>query len=180
MNDHEHPESRRSADEERLPPAARVRDEDLEPFAALRYIARLFKVLATILVILLVAEIALGLMQAGTGALVNLLVSATRLLVFAGLLWGAGDIALMLIESNHDLRATRILVARLYNQVARLSGAPANRGAGEMRRDRGEADRPAGEVRSGAGETASELRSGTGETARELRRGSSGGEAEGR
>lgn len=109
-------------EEERLPPEARVRDEDLEPFAALRYIASLFKILAILLLVLLVAEVVLGLVQVGAGALPNLLVEATRILVFAGLLWGAGDLALMLIETNHDLRATRILVARLNNQIQRLGG----------------------------------------------------------
>lgn len=115
-------EKRHREAEDRLPAEARVREEDLEPFAALRYIAWLFKMLAILLLLLLVAEVALGLVQAGTGALVNLLVEATRLLVFAGLLWGGGDIALMLIESNHDLRATRILVARLQKQLERLGG----------------------------------------------------------
>lgn len=122
MNDRAAADNRRHAEgEERLPKEARVRDEDLEPFAALRYIARLFKVLAIMLLVLLVAEVVLGLIQVGTGALPNLLVEATRILVFAGLLWGAGDLALMLVETNHDLRATRILVARLHNQVQRLS-----------------------------------------------------------
>lgn len=111
---------RHHQEEERLPPEARVRDADLEPFAALRYIARLFKVLAIMLLVLLVAEVVLGIMQVGAGALPNLLVEATRILVFAGLLWGAGDLALMLIETNHDLRATRILVARLHNQLEQL------------------------------------------------------------
>ena len=108
---------RRDQDPEHLPREARVREEDLEPFAALRYIARLFKVLALLLLLLLVAEVALGLMQGGTAALAGLLVEATRLLVFAGFLWGAGDLALMLIESNHDLRAIRILVARLNREA---------------------------------------------------------------
>jgi hypothetical protein len=103
--------------EARLPAEARVRDEDLEPFAALRYIARLFKALSILLLVLLVAEVALGLVQAGTAVLGTLLVDATRLLVLAGLLWGIGDLALMLIETNHDLRATRILVGRLQNQL---------------------------------------------------------------
>jgi hypothetical protein len=103
--------------EARLPAEARVRDEDLEPFAALRYIARLFKALSILLLVLLVAEVALGLIQAGTAVLGTLLVDATRLLVLAGLLWGIGDLALMLIETNHDLRATRILVGRLQNQL---------------------------------------------------------------
>jgi hypothetical protein len=95
------------------PPEARVREEDLEPHAGLRYVARLFKVLAILLMLMLVAEIVIGLSQQGSAAIVTLLVEATRTIVFAGLLWGIGDIALMLIESNHDLRATRILVGRV-------------------------------------------------------------------
>lgn len=113
-------ERRNREEQERLPMEARVRDQDLEPFAALRYIARLFKVLAALLLFLLAAEIVLGVMQAGTAALTGLLIEATRLLVFAGILWGGGDMALMLIETNHDLRATRILVGRLHGQVDRL------------------------------------------------------------
>ena len=95
------------------PPEARVREEDLEPHAGLRYVARLFKVLAILLMLMLIAEIIIGLSQQGSAAIVTLLVEATRTIVFAGLLWGIGDIALMLIESNHDLRATRILVGRV-------------------------------------------------------------------
>lgn len=103
-----------------LPPEMDVRDEDLEPHAGLRYIARMFKILAILLLLLLVAEIILGLVQQGQSAIPQLLIEATRLIVFAGLLWGAADMGLMLIESNHDLRATRILVGRLNNRVQRL------------------------------------------------------------
>lgn len=103
-----------------VPPEMDVRDEDLEPHAGLRYIARMFKILAILLLLLLVAEIILGLAQQGQSAIPQLLIEATRLIVFAGLLWGAADMGLMLIESNHDLRATRILVGRLNNRVQRL------------------------------------------------------------
>ena len=103
-----------------LPPQMDVREEDLEPHAGLRYIARMFKILAILLILLLIAEIVLGLVQQGQSAIPQLLVEATRLIVFAGLLWGAADMGLMLIESNHDLRATRILVGRLNNRVQRL------------------------------------------------------------
>jgi hypothetical protein len=128
MNEHEKYDERRGGEEqERLPPEARVRDEDLEPFAALRYIARLFKLLALLLLFLLAAEVILGLLQAGVGSLPGLLVEATRLLVFAGFLWGAGDMTLMLIETNHDLRAIRILVARLHREIERFTeGGPPN------------------------------------------------------
>ena len=93
--------------------AGQLKAEILEPHASLRYVARLFKALAVLLAILLVAELVIGLMQQGQEALPTLMVEATRLVVLAGVLWGLGDIALMLIESNHDLRATRLMVWQL-------------------------------------------------------------------
>lgn len=121
---------RQELDEVDRPPEMDVRDEDLEPHEGLRYIARLFKVLAILLILLLIGEIILGLVNRGNEAIPTLMVEATRIVVFAGLLWGAGDIALMLIESNHDLRATRILVGRLNGKVARLEAAYLPRGGG--------------------------------------------------
>ena len=85
----------------------------LEPHASLRYVARLFKALAVLLIILLLAEIVMGFLQRGAESVPTLMVEATRLVVFAGVLWGFGDMALMLIESNHDLRATRLMVWQL-------------------------------------------------------------------
>jgi len=105
---------------------AGVRTEDLEPHEGLRYIARLFKVLSALLILLLIGEVIIGLVQLGAEAIPTLLVEATRLIVFAAFLWGAGDIALMLIESNHDLRATRILMGRLNNKMQRLTDIEAD------------------------------------------------------
>ena len=102
------------------PPSARVRDDDLEPHEGLRYIAKLFKALALLLIFMLIAEMIIGLQQDGTAALGTLLIEATRLIVFAGFLWAAGDLAVMLVESNHDLRAARILLGRLNGRVERL------------------------------------------------------------
>ena len=113
-------QERRSEPGASLPREARVREDDLEPFAALRYIARLFKVLAVLVILLLVAEVTLGFMEAGMAALANLLVESTRLLVFAAFLWAGGDLALMLVETNHDLRATRILVGRVHAEIEAL------------------------------------------------------------
>jgi len=110
----------RDEDEGARTPQMDVRDEDLEPHAGLRYIARMFKILALLLILLLAAEIVIGLVQQGNAAIPRLLIEATRLIVFAGLLWGAADMGLMLIESNHDLRATRILVGRLNNRVQKM------------------------------------------------------------
>lgn len=108
-------------------PRSRVREEDLEPHAGLRYIARLFKALAILMLLVLVAEVIIGLVQGGVVALSTVMIEATRLLVFAAFLWAAGDIALMLIESNHDLRATRILVGRLNSRVEALDERLAGR-----------------------------------------------------
>jgi hypothetical protein len=130
--------------EEHLPPEMDVRDEDLEPHEGLRYVARLFKVLAILLILLLVGEIVLGLMNRGNEAIPTLMVEATRILVFAGVLWGAGDMALMLIESNHDLRATRILVGRLNGKLSRIEAEvlPRSGGPGRVSVSR-TAERPA-------------------------------------
>ena len=117
------PERESAAESERpgyVAPGMDVRDDDLEPHAGLRYIARMFKIMAILLLFLMVAEVILALVQQGQPAIPQLLVNATRLVVWAGLMWGAGDMALMLIESNHDLRATRILVGRLNLRVQRL------------------------------------------------------------
>jgi hypothetical protein len=119
MAEHESTDNRRET-EEAAPAVARVRDEDLEPHEGLRYVAKLFKALALLLMFMLIAEVIIGLQQDGTAALGNLLVEATRLIVFAGFLWGAGDMAMMLIESNHDLRASRILLGRLNGKLERL------------------------------------------------------------
>jgi hypothetical protein len=36
----------------------------------------------------------------------------SRLIVLAGLLWGTGDLAILLIDVGHDVRAARILLGR--------------------------------------------------------------------
>ena len=89
-----------------------VREADLEPYIGLRYLSKLFKLMALVLILLLIAESVTGFMQQGTSAIPTLLAEASRLVVFAGLLWGAGDLAILLIDTGHDVRATRILIAR--------------------------------------------------------------------
>jgi len=104
---------------------AEVREEDMEPHAGLRYIAWLFKVLAILLVLVLIAELVIGLRSGTPVAITTLMVEATRLVVFAAFLWAAGDMALMFIETNHDVRATRILVSRLTAIAAERAAANA-------------------------------------------------------
>jgi glucose uptake protein GlcU len=93
----------------------------------LRYIARLFKVLAVLMVVMLVGEVVTGLATEGQAALMTLLGEATRLLVLAGLMWGGGDITMLLVDAGHDVRVSRILLGRINSALHRT---------GEKRTDR--------------------------------------------
>ncbi|HEY6844410.1 MAG TPA: hypothetical protein VI391_09595 [Thermoanaerobaculia bacterium] len=94
-----------------------VRDEDLEPYVTLRYIARLFKILAVLMVVMLIGEVVTGFVTEGTAALMTLIGEATKLLVIAGLMWGGGDITVLLIDAGHDLRVARILLGRINSAL---------------------------------------------------------------
>ncbi len=93
-------------------PRMNVRAADLEPYIGLKYLSRLFKLIAVVLILLLVSEAITLLVSQGTDALQAVLEEVSRLVVFAGLLWGVGDLAILLIDMGHDLRATRILIGR--------------------------------------------------------------------
>ena len=93
-------------------PLIGVREADLEPYVGLRYLSKLFRLIALILVLLLVAEVITGLAQQGVDSVPTLVSEASRLIVLAGVLWGIGDLALVLIDVGHDVRATRILLGR--------------------------------------------------------------------
>ncbi|MEX1185183.1 MAG: hypothetical protein WEA80_01165 [Gemmatimonadaceae bacterium] len=94
-------------------PTMQVRADDLQPYVGLRYLSKLFKLMAIILLLLLVAEIITGLVAQGRAAIPTLLAETSRLVVLAGLLWGSGDLAILLIDMGHDVRAGRILLGRM-------------------------------------------------------------------
>ena len=98
-----------------------VRSSDIEPYIGLRYLSKLFKFMAIILVLLLVAEVITGLVNQGRAAIPTLLGEMSRLIVLAGLLWGTGDLAILLIDVGHDVRAARILLGR---QIAHNGNEP--------------------------------------------------------
>ena len=89
-----------------------VRTTDIEPYTGLRYLSKLFRLMAVILLLVLVAEVVVGLNAQGTAAIPTLLGEMSRLIVLAGLLWGVGDLAILLIDVGHDVRAARILIGR--------------------------------------------------------------------
>ena len=96
-----------------------VRSQDLEPYITLRYIARLFKVLAVLMVVMLIGEIVAGLSAQGSASLPELIGEITQMLVLAGLMWGGGDMALLVIDAGHDLRVARILLGRINSELHR-------------------------------------------------------------
>lgn len=96
----------------RADPSMPVRSADLEPYTGLGYLSKLFKLMAAVLLLLLLSEVVTGLIAQGTAAIPTLLGEISRLVVLAGLLYGSGDLALLLIDIGHDIRATRILLGR--------------------------------------------------------------------
>jgi hypothetical protein len=102
-------------------PALPVRTADLEPYTGLRYLSKLFRLIALILLLMLVAEVVAGLARQGTEAIPTLVSEVSRLIVLAGLLWGVGDVAILLVDVGHDVRAVRILMGR---QTAHLAHHP--------------------------------------------------------
>ena len=115
-----------------------VREEDVEPVKGIRAIAYLFRGMAVLLILLVIVQVMSGL--SGTVPLSPgvLFAEAIRLVIFAGLLWGVGDLAVLGIKSHYDLRATRILVARVAYMMRKTGEAngtlPPNAGT---RSDRG-------------------------------------------
>ena len=103
---------KRTTDEE-------VRSADLEPYVTLRYIARLFKVLAVLMVVMLIGEIVAGVRADAAEALPTLIGEITQMLVLAGLMWGGGDLTLLFIDAGHDLRVARILLGRMNSEMHR-------------------------------------------------------------
>lgn len=100
-----------------------VREEDLEPQKGLHAVGILFRVLSVIILVLALGQFAAWWLNPPPGgAGLGLLVGDTiRLIVFAGLLWGAGDLANLMIKTHYDMRASRILLAR-QTYMLRLIG----------------------------------------------------------
>src|SRR6266568_2212459 len=105
------PKAERGKDEE-MAEIPGVRSTDLEPYVGLRYLSKLFRLIAIILLLLLVAEIVTGISTQGSASIPTLLGEASRLIVLAGALWGVGDLAILMVDVGHDVRAARVYMSR--------------------------------------------------------------------
>jgi hypothetical protein len=97
-----------------------VREEDIEPVKGIRAVAFLFRGMAILLLLLMVLQVVAGLTSAVPMSPGVLFAEAVRLVIFAGLLWGAGDLAVLWIKSHYDIRASRILLARMAYMMREL------------------------------------------------------------
>jgi hypothetical protein len=95
-----------------MPEIPGVRATDLEPYVGLRYLSKLFRLIAIILLLLLIAEVVTGLTTQGSASIPTLLGEASRLIVLAGALWGVGDLAILMVDVGHDVRAVRVYLSR--------------------------------------------------------------------
>ena len=96
-----------------------VREDDIEPVKGLRTIAMIFRGLSIILLVLMVLQVFFAVTSAVPLSPGVAVADAVRLVIFAGLLWGAGDLAVLFVKSHYDLRATRILMARVAHTLDR-------------------------------------------------------------
>ena len=103
----------RFGDDRNMRDPGAIRAEDTEPYLALQYVARLFKIAAMVVVVALTAEVIAGVALEGAGALFPLFAEVIRGIVLAAILWGAGDLTVLLIDVGHDVRAARVLLGRL-------------------------------------------------------------------
>ena len=94
-----------------------VREDDIETVKGIKAVVNLFRGMTVLLLVLMVVQLVSG--MSGTVAVsVGVLVAeSVRLVIFAGLLWVIGDLAALWVKSHYDIRATRILLARVAHSV---------------------------------------------------------------
>ena len=102
-----------------------IRAEDIEPYFALQYVARLFKIAAMVVIVALTAEVVAGIALEGAGAILPLFAEVIRGIVLAAIMWGVGDLTVLFIDVGHDVRAARVLLGRISARSA--AEAAANR-----------------------------------------------------
>lgn len=126
----------------RVPPtlaSVPVREDDIEPTMGLTWVSWLFRAMAVLLFLLMVIQIALGLTSAVDISYGVLFAEAVRLLIFAGLLWAAGALSNLFVRTHDDLRAARVLLARIAYRLRDESAQAPVPPAGDVPRERDDA-----------------------------------------
>ena len=104
-----------------------VREDDIEPVKGIRSIAMLFRGMSVLLLLLMALRVFFAFTSTIPASPGIVFAESVRLVIFAGLLWGFGSLAVLAVKSHYDLRATRILNARMeyaLQQMAKNAGVP--------------------------------------------------------
>mgnify|MGYP003575757630 CR=1 FL=1 len=118
-------EKRRDVDDGPSISGVAVREDDIEPVKGIRGIAMLFRGMSVLLLVLMAMRVFFAFTSTVPASPGVIFAESVRLIIFAGLLWGFGDLAVLAIKSHYDLRATRILNARMayaLQQMAKAEG----------------------------------------------------------
>ena len=97
-----------------------VREDDIESVKAIRAIVYLFRGMTILLLLLMVGQLISGISGAVSLSLGVVVAESVRLVIFAALLWVFGDLAALGVKSHYDIRASRILLARLAHTVCEI------------------------------------------------------------
>lgn len=122
---------RRDSDEGPNIAGVSVREDDIESVKGIRRIAVLFRGMSVLLLVLLALRVAFAFTSTVPASPGVVFAEAVRLIIFAGMLWGFGDLAVLWIKSHYDIRASRILNARMTYMLEQLT-----KSGGSLRQDR--------------------------------------------
>jgi hypothetical protein len=86
-------------------------------------VSTLFKSAAVFLAVAVLAEFIAGVRAEGWGALPILMGEVARAVVLTVLLWAGGDLVRLLLQIGKDLRAERVLLARIAHRTPALGAA---------------------------------------------------------
>lgn len=100
-----------------------VRQDDIETVKGIRAVVFLFRGMAVLLIALMVVQLFAALTGTVEVSFGVVMAEAVRLIIFAGLLYGIGDLAALWVKSHYDIRASRILLARLTYMVRQIGEA---------------------------------------------------------
>ena len=98
----------------------KVRATDIEPYTALRWVGTLFKAAAIFLFVAVIGQFVADVRIQGAVQLPAILGELARTVVLAVVLWGAGDLVRLLVQLGNDVRAERILLARLVHRTPQV------------------------------------------------------------
>lgn len=116
MADELPPPSRPESDDQRVRSGhavGRIRTDDIEARPLLGQVSRVFRLVSVVVVIAAAVEVVVALSVEGMGVFFMVVANGIQSLVLAAVLWAAGDVTGLLIDIAHDMRAGRVLLARI-------------------------------------------------------------------